>query len=281
MSFRIRRAPLALAAGLAVLALCPAIAQAQFQVGLQDGTTLSGVARPPVEAQGYGAMSTIGGTYSRFTLHWSLTAGPTPFNQLNPSDPHYNWTDTDEALRRAVAHHITPMLMIYGAPTWAEGPGLPANDPNVGPGSWEPNATLFGQFVHAVAQRYSGNFPDPLHPGETLPRVKYFQLWNEPNLAAYISGPDQVGLFRNLENAGYTAIKSVHSNNVAVEGGLAPVATTTAPYHLHPLTFERSLLCLRQVRNHYGRIKGCPKVNIDIFGSPPLHPGGDADQASD
>ena len=76
------------------------------------------------------------------------------------------------------------LLNITGAPAWAEGPGAP---PGAQPGTWRPDPAQFASFATAAALRYDGRFPDPLHPGAFLPRVRYWQPWNEPNLAYYLS----------------------------------------------------------------------------------------------
>jgi hypothetical protein len=139
----------------------------------------------------------------------------------------------------------------------------------VGTGAWEPNAAQYGQFVHAVATRYSGSFPDPLIHGAPLPRVKDYELWNEPNLGGYVAGPNTADQFRALVNAGYSAIKAVHSDNYAVSGGLAPIATKPGIYSVHPITFTQRLFCLQPLRHGYARIKGCPQLHFDALG---IHP---------
>jgi hypothetical protein len=258
-----------LATSLVVLAaVFPLVAQANFQIGMQD-TSLNGPGTDAATAPSYQTLQSMGASFVRVSVPWALIAGSTPFDMSNPSAPQFRWTSTDKAVRRAAAHHLQVLFMLYYAPTWAEGPGIPpATDLNVGKGAWEPNAALYGQFVHAVAERYSGDFPDPLHPGLALPRVKDYELWNEENLGGYVAGPDTPGQFRALVNAGYSAIKSVHSDNFAVLGGIAPIAPPGI-YSRHPVPFTQQLLCLRPLRHGYARIKGCPQVHFDAFA---IHP---------
>lgn len=257
-------------AALATLLLVPVAAQAKFQLGLED-QTLRGIHTDDFAAPGYAALRQIGGSMARVNVTWAAIArSTTPFDLSNQNDPHYFWTQLDAADRRAAAHHDQILLYQQDAPTWAEGPGAPVNDPNVGPGAWEPNPVLFGQLMHALATRYSGNTPDPLNPGLTLPRIKYYEIWNEQNLGAYLAGPNTPGQYRAMLAAGYSAVKAVHSDNTVVFGGVAPVATTTAPYHYHPLTFLRQVLCVRQRGRHYVRTAGCgQKVRFDALG---IHP---------
>jgi hypothetical protein len=261
--------PLLLATFVASFAVLPASAQATFQVGLQD-QTLSGIGSESFAAPGYTAVSAIGGSIVRVNAVFAAIAGPTPFNLSNPSDPHYRWAHLDQAVRRAAARHLQMLFMFYDAPVWAEGPGAPpATDQNVGPGAWEPNPILFGQYVRAVAQRYSGSTPDPLNPGIALPRVANYEIWNEPNLSRYIAGPNRVGQFRAMLGAGYNAVKSVNRSNNAVLGGLAPISPQ-GTLSSHPLSFLEQLFCVRRGRKHWVRTGGCAqKVRFDALG---VHP---------
>jgi hypothetical protein len=259
---------LLLTATVAGFAVFPLVAQAKFQLGVQD-SNLSGISTEAHTAPSYTAIQPLAPSLIRVNVVWFAVAGNTPFGLSNQADPHYKWTLIDQSVRRAAARNLQVVLDLSAAPNWAEGPGIPpASDPNVGKGAWEPNATLFGQFAHAVAERYSGGTPDPLHAGLALPRVKYYEMWNEPNLGGYIAGPNKPAQFRNLVNAGYSGIKSVHSDNFAILGGLAPISPVGI-YSWHPLSFIRQVLCVRQGRKHYVRVNHCPKTNFDAAG---VHP---------
>jgi hypothetical protein len=125
-------------------------------------------------------------------------------------------------------------------------------------GTWEPNATDFGEFAHAIAARYSGSFLDPLTPGQTLPRVSIWQAWNEPNLPIDLSPqwvsntsggyqPVSPTLYRKLENAFYAAAKGVSTSNYVVLAGLGPYGDppgTASTDRMQPVEFERELLCV-------------------------------------
>ena len=85
----------------------------------------------------------------------------------------------------------------------------------------------------AAARRYSGTFPDPLRPGATLPRVRYWQPWNEPNLPTYLTPqwtgdpartrPASPAWYRRLLNAAYIRLKRVDPGNRVIAAGTAPV----------------------------------------------------------
>ena len=74
--------------------------------------------------------------------------------------------------------NITPIVSTYSTPTFAV-----AGRNTKFPSAYNPNAPIpqaFGAFMKAVATRYSGNFTTAT--GQKLPRVRHFEIWNEPNL---------------------------------------------------------------------------------------------------
>jgi hypothetical protein len=126
--------------------------------------------------------------------------------------------------------------------------------------------------MRAVAERYSGRFPDPLNPGKVLPRVREFQIWNEPNLALYLSpqyerrAPFAPGRLRDMQNAAYAGIKSVQPDATVVLGGLAPYGDPGLnPQRTRPLLFLRGVLCLDNALQ-----KSCnTPTNADVYA---MHP---------
>ena len=158
------------------------------------------------------------------------------------------------------------------APTWAIGPNFPTGAPGSGDitsGSWEPNISMLAQFIHALAVRYSGNFPDPAHPGLALPRVRYFETWNEPNISGYLAAPDQASYYRNMLNAAYSTVKSVHGDNKVLFGGMAGVGGYDS-WSIPPLKFAAQVMCLRRVGHKFVRNGPCPvKAHFDILADHP------------
>ncbi len=267
---RSRRAlALALAAGLAVLALAPACAQAQFQLGLED----LGKLQPAGAARAFGAMRTIDGSTIRLGVTWSSVAPggakkPSGFVATDPGDPKYDWAKFDLAVRSAARRHLSVLMMLYQAPAWAEGPHRPSSK-TIDPGAWDPSPSEFADFAHAAALRYGGHFPDPLHPGTSLPRVRDWEIWNEPNLPYYLAAPNLVGEYRDLLNASYGAVKGVHSDNTVATGGLAPVSFLP-PLSVSPLKFAADLMCLRRVGTSFVRGGSCPdRARFDVFAHHP------------
>jgi hypothetical protein len=97
--------------------------------------------------------------------------------------------------------------------------------------------------MRALAVRYSG-------------RVRYFQVWNEPNLATYLT-PQYVrrngrwkaespALFRALVNAGYAGVKSVSRSNFLVSAGTAPYGDLVpGGRRVAPVAFWKSVFAKR------------------------------------
>ena len=132
----------------------------------------------------------------------------------------------------AKARGQRPILMILGAPDWAEGRKRSSDAPA---GSWKPNPRDVADFGTAIAKRYSGGF-------QSLPRVRDYMLWNEPNLPQFLSPqfkgkkPQSAAHYRKMLNAFYGAVHKVSKRNNVVTGGTAPYGggpsfgdTTTRP----------------------------------------------------
>jgi hypothetical protein len=190
----------------------------------------------------------------RVNLTWSKVAPvvrPPSFAPSDPSSPGYDWTAIDATVRGLAGQGLQVLLNITGAPVWAEGSSPP---PDAAPGSWRPDPAQFASFATATALRYDGHFPDPSAPGAFLPRVRYWQPWNEPNLALYLSpqwtatasgwAPASPVTYRELLNAFYAAVKRVSPANFVVTAGTAPYGDTPGGQRMPPVAFDRALFCL-------------------------------------
>jgi hypothetical protein len=215
----------------------PAAALAPLQVGYADDLFLGADADAWLNRA-----HQDGATIVRGLLNWSLVAPTRPADPTNPADPAYHWTIWDNFVLRAHQRGLSPLMVVVGAPTWAEAGG---RDPRAGTGSWRPDAQAFGAFATAAARRYSGSFGG-------LPRVRYWQAWNEPNLGYTISPqwsgatPESPEIYRALLNAFYAGIKAVLPSDKVIAGATAPYGspTPTPPGSgaIQPMTFWRQLL---------------------------------------
>jgi hypothetical protein len=239
-----------------------------FSTGLMDPSWL----QPASVPADLNAEHAIGGSYVRELLRWAFVAPaskPAGFNPANPGDPHYRWAAYDQIVRTAAANNLNLILTPIQAPTWAEGPNKP-NNASIGAGAWDPDPTAFAQFMQAAATRYSGNYPDPMHPGTNLPRVRFWEIWNEENLPPALAAPNLVEEYRSLLDVAYAAVKAVSPSNRVIIGGLAPLSANP-PLSISPIPFIEQLLCVTSgPRGKFGRGSSCPaKANFDALG---FHP---------
>jgi hypothetical protein len=224
----------------------------------------------------YADTRAAGATAIRFYAIWRRTApGARPADPANPADPAYDWSLLDQQVRVAKANRLEPILSIEGAPDWAEGPGEGLA------GTVRPSPTEFGLFARAAALRYSGSF-------QGLPRVRYWQAWNEPNYFRHL-GPQydtplsqpvrrssrllSPDIYRALVNSFADAVHRVHSDNLVIAGGLAPFGNESAGTHVaRTLPFMRQLLCMTR-RNRPQ--PGCRKrIKFDVWSHHPYTSGG-------
>jgi Cellulase (glycosyl hydrolase family 5) len=225
-----------------------------------------------------------GASIVRIAANWRSIAPSSPsatFDPRNPDSPEYSWETIDDAVRSAANNGQQVMLTVVYAPRWAEGPGRPRTAEL---GSWKPADGAFEAFAQALAARYGGSHPDPLLPGQDLPRVRYFEAWNEPNLDTYLNpqweGNEWVGpsLYRGLLNAFYSGIKASQPSATVIAGSLAPFGDPPGGERTPPVLFLRSLLCL-----HGGQLAPitCPEpAHFDVLSDHPIAVGAPNQSAS-
>ena len=224
-------------------------------LGLDDGAVLENGPAPTL-AFWLDRARALGSSFVRLDVSWVgiEPSHPTGADIANPRSPGYSWSPLDANVRAAAAHGQTILLLVLGTPSWADGSKPPAG---VNPAVWFPNAERLGAFAHALATRYSGHFPDPLHPGHTLPRVRYFQAWNEPNLPSFLlpqwsrapGGPWKAvspAIYRSMLNAFYAGVKSVQPSGVVLSAATGPYGDPPGEGQgrMAPVTFLEGLFCL-------------------------------------
>jgi hypothetical protein len=199
-----------------------------------------------------------GATAVRLLLRWSSVApegerAPVGFDAANHADPGYRWESFDKVVL-AASQGLTPIVSIDTAPAWAgdNGPGQPGLAV----------AAELGRFARAAATRYSGKVG--------LPRVRYWQIWSEPNL--YLPTEPQLRpiWYRRMLNSAAAAIRSVNRDNVVIAGGLAPFTPRGADKRIAPLRFMREMLCLSRTLRRTCR----DRSSFDIWAHHPYTSGG-------
>lgn len=250
-------------ATLVALVALPASAGAagggQFELGSSEPAYVT-AASEAERRQLFNATSELGASVIRLNAIWLRIAPrtePAAWDPRDPSDPNYDWADLDAAIRAAVARGLEPVITIQKAPPWAEGPGKPDD---VIDGVWDPNPDAVADFTHAIVSRYSGSLPN-------LPRVRYWQAWNEGNLIRFLGPQYEDGeltspeRFRTLVNRIYDEVKAVSATNRVIIGGTAPLESEV-PVRVGPTRFLRELFCLDEELEPLP----CPdKVKFDIF----------------
>ena len=261
-------------ATVAALAACCLVAAVQASPAaakpLFTGVTDGG----PYEAPVFQHIRAAGASFVRIELNWGViapAAQPQGWQPGSATDTHYDWGAADAAVREAVGAGLTPVLMVYSAPQWAQR----CKDPS---GLLcDPDPAALAAFATAAATRYSGRFAG-------LPRVRYWQGLNEPNLSLYFNPQHGAGgrpvspdLYRTLINSFYAAVKAVDPGDLVLAAGLGPIAVPG--YTIGPMRFTRQLLCMSG-RRHPHPVKGnCGGgVHFDIFDIHPYTTGGPSHQ---
>jgi hypothetical protein len=281
----VRRRGLALVAvGLAFICLAIAASTASaksFRIGYADSEFLSESEAARTTWNQRAAES--GGSVDRFNVPWAGIAPPklkAGFDATDPSSPGYNWQRLDAAVRSAASQGMEVLLTVQNAPRWAEGPEPPTGSKvgiyEIPTGAWKPDPVAYGEFAHALAERYDGSFPDPLHPGSSLPRVRYFDAWNEPNLVSFLAPQEEGGklvgpaMYRKLLNHFYAGVKEVQPSATVLGASSAPFGAPDGAI-TPPVLFLRSLLCLK---GDALRPVSCPeKAHLDKLSAHPIQVG--------
>jgi len=253
----------------------------------------------------------------RVSLFWRVVAPagglktkPAGFDGADPAAyPQGNWARFDALIAAAQARGIAVNLDVTSpAPLWATGHPARADIEQ----TYTPDPKEFGAFVHAAAVRYSGAFVLPGAPGSAapatpptpppgipglppigraapregprvaagtrLPRVDYWEIYNEPNQAGWLTPqwlPDPrkpsrfietaPSLYRGLLDAGWAALQSTgHGRDTILAGSTAPKGLNVQGItrSIKPLRFLRLLYCLdgryRPLHGGAATARGCP-----------------------
>jgi hypothetical protein len=113
----------------------------------------------------------------RLNLDWNLVAAKQPANPADPADPAYDWSSYDQVLLNAAKNKIQVLFTIYGTPRWAQGKKKGVNRVPA-------KMSSLRYFALAAAKRYSGTFKR--EDGTTLPAVRKWLAWNEPNNPVFL-----------------------------------------------------------------------------------------------
>ena len=185
----LRKLTIALLAATAVLAMADAAGASQRQIQIIQ-------ADPPMLSDPVGNPGPVPGARRQHRAdHRPLGFHRVDLKPANGSDPNSypaaNWAPYDAIVRDARTDGIrVDFTVAGGAPRWAEGAHVPPQGLADKSFAWKPNATFYGQFVHAVGERYDGSFT-PAGDSSPLPAVRFWAIWNEPNFGQDL-GPQAI-----------------------------------------------------------------------------------------
>jgi hypothetical protein len=220
----------------------------------------------------------------RVSVVWQLVA-PKPnatkkpkFNATNPNaypkGVWFRWDYLDRvAARLGLQVYFQPTAP---APNWATTPRKLAQGYRW---SHDPNAKDYGQFVQAVAKRYNGGFraADATGKMTTLPKVRYWGIWNEPNIGGWMTpqwntlkGGKKVeaapAIYRGMVDAAWKGLVATgHRHDTVMIGETAAYGAGHKGYgaSMDPLTFVRAFYCLSAsytpLKGTAAAQVGCPK----------------------
>lgn len=317
------RRPLLLLALAALLAPAGAHASATQDSMFQDDDLLEFAPASKV-TDTLNTLRSLGVDRVRVTVFWDAMA-PAANSQTKPkgfdgSDPDSysdaRWARYDTLARLAAERGIGVMWDVAGpAPKWATpNPARKDLDP-----TYAPSTTEFNAFVRAVATRYSGTFlargdrPKTVNhpakgvpglpgyqppyttttkPGPPLPRVDWWEIWNEPNQPGWLTPqwtlhgsqhhkswiPTSPTVYRGLADAMYNALVGTgHGGDTILVGVTAPKGLNVKGLSraMKPQQFITELYCVDRYNEVYrgraAQVRGCPtKDQLTAF--PAQHP---------
>jgi O-antigen ligase len=127
----------------------------------------------------------------------------------NPGAAVNAWEKYDRIVEAYQRYGIEIIARLDSPPVWARRPGDDVEQFHKGPPA---NNEDYGDFVQAVTERYKG-------------KIKYFQIWNEPNLfgewGGYAVNAEE---YTALLKVAHDRIKSVDPEAVVITAALAPTA---------------------------------------------------------
>lgn len=152
---------------------------------------------------------TIPPTY--FGLHIHRLGSPTPWPSVSftgwriwdagvgwatiePDPGVWNFSKLDRYIASAEQHGVEPLIVLGMPPAWASSRPTEKAAYQLGSAAEPRDLNEWGIYVRTVAARYKG-------------RVHHYEVWNEPNLAAFYTGT--VNSMVNLARKAYEVLKQV------------------------------------------------------------------------
>jgi len=216
------RAPITGLVTAALIAAVPVASAFGAAAGVQDDRMpVTPAAELPARVA---LLQQTGARVTRVDLYWSTAAPTRPANPTDPNDPAYNWAWADAMFSQLQTAKITPIVTTWNAPGWATG-----GTQGVAGVAWNSKAPTsaqdFADFMQAVATRYNGKTNIP---GVGPVMVKFYEVWNEPNLQIYMYPQYQAGkpvagaLYAKMVNLTTPVVKAANPSAVVIAAVTGP-----------------------------------------------------------
>lgn len=169
-------------------------------------------------------------------VHWERNPfAPFIWGEIEKSSGSYDWSTTDDYVKKAQNHDIAMMATIWPYADWDQESchdKLPyssnPNRPDLGEYKQMPcDMESYKSFVGALVERYDGDGEDDLE-GLKYP-IRYWEVMDEPEEGEDVKylnfkGEDQVGDYLEILKATGQAVKSVDSQSKVLNGGISELA---------------------------------------------------------
>ncbi len=155
-----------------------------------------------------------GASIDRLAISWAAVERAAPVRRGGTIVHTFNWAPVSRVYRAMLAAGIRPVVLAYGAPTWARRPGWER------PGtcraahgelcSYPPSRRHLSDwraFIEAAARR--------------LPRMAALEVWNEPNLPRFFAPAPSPALYSRLLGAAHRSAHAAGATAPILTGGLA------------------------------------------------------------
>jgi hypothetical protein len=190
----------------------PAFTVTGDRSGFAHGFELVRREGPEAVAADLDLMASTGARWLRAGLSWG---------SIETRPGVYDWAGTDRVVLGARARGLSVVAVVSSAPRWAAQPGCRSNE------CAPRDAAAYAAFLRVAVARY---LPAGVH---------HWEIWNEPNHAAFWGPRADAGAYAAVLAAAYPAIHALDPEAVVLSGGLAPGGDTGGD--IAPITFLRRL----------------------------------------
>ena len=251
-------------------------AQVMFSIMQDDNQLVYGT--PAQRERALAIMKVLGVDAVRVSVLWDYVAPRKNLGGRAGRPSAYSsvtWDRYDELVRSAQARGIEVILDVTGpGPAWTH-PKAPIKAADR---AWKPRPADYGRFFTAVATRYSGTYRDDNNGRQTIPRVRNWEIYNEPNFHSWLAPqsartkagvvPIAPALYRELILTGAKAlIRTGHVDDNVTIGETAPLGSAKLGERepLRPALFIREFFCLnsklRRYRGVAAKARRCDRID--------------------